>query len=94
MPTDAGRSGRDRPGISGDGGGGAQGVVDLSLARFLATQTRAPEDLAQALGFARRGDRTAPAGGSGVYPKFSTTWQSGPTAVTNCQPGSCAAMMG
>ena len=75
---DAGRSGQDRPGISGDDGGGAQGVVDLSLARFLATQTRAPEDLAQALGLARRGDRAAPTGGSGVYPKLSTTWHSGP----------------
>ena len=68
MPTDAGRSGRDRPGISGDGGGGAQGVVDLSLARFLATQTRAPEDLAQALGFARRGDRSSPGRRVGCLP--------------------------
>jgi anti-anti-sigma factor len=90
MTIEAGRSGRDGPGVFGDGGDGAEGVVDLSLERSLATQARAPEDLAQALGLARGGDRVAPGPGRAVGPdrprqtcqtshhKLSKTWQSGP----------------
>jgi anti-sigma B factor antagonist len=90
MTIGAGRSGRDRPGIFGDGGDGAKGVVDLGLERFLATQARAPEDLAQALGLGRSGDWVASGPGRAARPdrprqmrracdpKLSKTWQSGP----------------
>ena len=90
MTIEAGRSGQDEPAIFGDGGDGAEGVVDLSLERFLATQARPPEDLAQALGLARCGDRVASGPGRAArpdrprqirrasHPKLSKTWQSGP----------------
>ena len=106
MTIEARRSGQDGPGISGDGGDGAEGVVDLSLERFLATQARAPEDLAQALvqpagatglSLARAG----PPGPSGpgmwvghLTLSFRRPGSPGPTAMANCQLGLCAALMG
>ena len=84
-----GRWGQDRPGVPANGGDRAQGhVVDLSLARFLATRASS-DDRAWAPGLARFGDRAASAVGWGtgarpgqadgasVYHKFSS-WQSGP----------------
>jgi anti-anti-sigma factor len=68
------------------GGNGPRGVVDLSLARFLATEARAPEDLAQAPRPGRPGDRDGPGLGLGTRARpaqggnrgFETRWQSGP----------------
>jgi anti-sigma B factor antagonist len=90
MTIEAGRSGQGRPGVFGDGGDGAEGVVDLSLERSLATQARGPEDLAQAVGLGRGGDRVASVPGRAARPdrprqmrrasphKLSKTWHSGP----------------
>ena len=71
--------------------------------RSLATQARGPEDLAQALGLARSDrvvagpGRAAPRGpgnGRASTLSFRRPGSLGQTAMTNCQPGLCAAMMG
>jgi anti-anti-sigma factor len=82
------RRGQEKPGTFSDGGDGTGGVVDLSLARFLASEERVPEDLAP--GPPRPGDPAAPGlgrgtgarpaqgGGEGGYRGFDRRWQSGP----------------
>ena len=83
-----GRWGQDKPGVPASGGDRARAdVVDLSLARSLATRASS-DDRARALGLARFGDRAASsmgrgtgarpaqADGASVYHKLSN-WQSG-----------------
>ena len=97
-----GRWGQDKPGVPASGGDRARAdVVDLSLARSLATRASS-DDRARALGLARFGDRAASSMGRvpapdrprPMGPAFTISFRTGslgPRTIPNCRPASCVA---